>query len=161
MHVRFCQHQHEGQMNLEAGREGLGEKTWSLLAGTQQRSDNGRHRRPKCWELRIETVLIAECKARSLEIRMFNWISLGGDSPPLMDALALVGSLSRDLRIFHLHWQSCGPASIKIWDGVYSMSAHHLAFLSSSRILSDVSGTCDVLESQGEEANPLKGAQYL
>lgn len=117
------------------GGEGLGEKTWLLLAGTQQRSDNGRHRRPKCWELRIETVLIAECKARSLEIRMFNWISLESDSLPLIDALALMGSLSWDLRIFHLHWQPQGPASVKIQDGVYSsMSAHQLAFLSSSRI---------------------------
>ena len=55
------------------GRFGRGPST---PAETQQVAEKAQEAQmPK--GLRIETVLIAKCKAGSFEIRMFNWISLG------------------------------------------------------------------------------------
>lgn len=62
-------------MAVGVGKVGPGEQ---IRPGTQQVAENGRHGKAQTPRgLRIETVLRAECRAESLETRMFNWISLG------------------------------------------------------------------------------------
>lgn len=39
-------------------------------------------------------IIDSRCKAALLELRVFNWISPRGDSPPLIDATALVEAFS-------------------------------------------------------------------
>lgn len=61
---------------------GVGGKVWGRKHGRSGRNSAGirqwkAQEAQMLRELRIETVLIAECRAGSLEIRMFNWISLG------------------------------------------------------------------------------------
>lgn len=75
---------------------------------------------------------------------------------PLINAVALMRSLSRDLKIVHLHLQSRGLVLIKA-PGLWELFCARLPAFSSAKVYCDASGTGDVLESQREEAKSLKG----
>lgn len=73
----------EREMDVGAGREGLGEET----SHWQELSRYRRAQMPR--ELRIETALRAACQAGSLELQCLIGFLWGGDSLLLIDTIAL------------------------------------------------------------------------